>query len=66
MSDSATEIKIPLLYTYVLADGICADYWTSQGKYDQANVFEARFNEGLQTMINNLSIRDREIMGYTY
>ena len=45
MSDSATEIKIPLLYTYVLADGICADYWTSQWKYDQANVFEARFNE---------------------
>lgn len=66
MSDSTTEIKIPLLYTYILADGICADYWTSQGKYDQANVFEARFQEGMQTMVNNLSIRDREIMGYSY
>lgn len=66
LSDSTTEIKIPLLYTYVLAEGVCADYWTSQGEYDKANVFEARFTEGLQTMVNNLSIRDREIMSYEY
>ena len=66
LSDITTEIKIPLLYTYVIAHGMCADYWTSQGKYDVANVYEARFNEGIQTMVNNLSIRDREIMGYTY
>lgn len=66
LSDSTTEIKIPLLYTYVLAEGVCADYWTSQGQYDKANVFEARFTEGLQTMVNNLSIRDREIMTYEY
>ena len=68
MSDSATEIKIPLLYTYVLADGICADYWTSQKwpTSPEAIGFEQKFNDWLQTMINNLSIRDREIMGYTY
>jgi len=45
---------------------MCADYWNSQGKYDVANVYEARFNEGIQTMVNNLSIRDREIMSYNY
>ena len=64
LSDSTTEIKIPLLYTYVIAYGMCADYWTSQGKYDVANVYEAKFAEWLQVMVNNLSIRDREIMGY--
>lgn len=66
LSDTTTEIKVPLLYSYILAEWMCADYWTSQGKYDQANVFEARFNEWLQTMVNNLSIRDREVMGYSY
>ena len=64
LSDSTTEIKIPLLYTYVIAHWMCADYWTSQGKYDVANVYEAKFAEWLQVMVNNLSIRDREIMGY--
>lgn len=66
LSDSTTEIKIPLLYTYVIAHGMCADYWTSQGKYDVANVYEAKFSEWLQVMVNNLSIRDREIMSYNY
>ena len=64
LSDSTIEIKIPLLYTYVIAHWMCADYWTSQGKYDVANVYEAKFAEWLQVMVNNLSIRDREIMGY--
>ena len=45
LSDSTTEIKIPLLYTYVIAYGMCADYWNSQGKYDVANVYETRFAE---------------------
>ena len=41
---------------------MCADYWMSQGKYDVANVFETRFENGLQKIVNNLSIRDREII----
>lgn len=61
LSASTTEIKIPLLYTYVIAEGMCADYWMSQGKYDVANVFEARFEAGLQKIVNNLAIRDREV-----
>ena len=43
---------------------MCADYWMSQGKYDEANVFETRFENGLQKIVNNLSIRDREISGF--
>ena len=66
LSDSETEIKIPLLYTYVLADWICADYWTSQGKYDQATWYENKFSVWIQEMVKSLSIRDREIMWYTY
>lgn len=66
LSSSTTEIKIPLLYTYVLADWICADYLTSQGIHNEAQVFEQKFKDGLQEMVNNLSIRDREIMGYLY
>ena len=64
LSDSTTEIKIPLLYTYVIAEGMCANYWMSQGKYDVANVFEARFEAGLTKIVNNLAIRDREVMGF--
>lgn len=64
LSDVTTEIKIPLLYTYVIAEGMCADYYMSQGKYDEANQFEARFTDWLATLVKNLSIRDREIMGY--
>ena len=43
---------------------MCADYWMSQGKYDVANVFEARFEAGLTKIVNNLAIRDREVMGF--
>ena len=66
LSDSTSEIKIPLLYTYILAEGMCADYWMSQGKYEEANVFEARFEQGIEKMVKSLSIRDREIMSYNY
>lgn len=66
LSSDVTEIKIPLAYTWVLAEGICADYWTTQAKYDEANVFEARFVDGLDKMISNLSTRDKEISWYTY
>lgn len=64
LSDSTIEIKIPILYTYILAEGMCADYWMSQGKYEEANVFESRFEQGIEKMVKSLSIRDREIMGY--
>jgi len=43
---------------------MCADYWMSQGKYEEANVFESRFEQGIEKMVKSLSIRDREIMGY--
>lgn len=64
LSDVNTQIKIPLLYTYVIAEWMCADYWMSQWKYDVASVFEAKFEAWLQKMINSISTRDREITGF--
>lgn len=63
-SDSTTEIKTPALYNYILAEGICADYWESQLKSNQAQVFEQRFETWLKALIEWLSNRDRDVFWY--
>lgn len=66
LSDSATEIKIPLLHTDFLAYGVIADYWNEQLREDKAQSWEAMYNNWLMDMVNSLSIRDREITSYEY
>lgn len=66
LSDSTTEIKIPLFYTDFLAYGAIAEYWNEQMREDKAQAYEQMYEKGLQEMVNSLSIRDREIIWYTY
>lgn len=64
LSDSITEIKIPLLYTKTIAYGMCMNYWMSQGNEQKASIWEKKYVEKKQKMIDNLSGRDAEIMGF--
>jgi hypothetical protein len=41
---------------------VIADYWNDQMREDKAQSYEAMYSNGLQDMVNSLSIRDREIM----
>jgi len=66
LSDSTTEIKIPLLHADFLAYGVMADYWNEQLREDKAQVYEQMYLNGLTDMVNSLSIRDREITSYEY
>ena len=66
LSDSTTEIKIPHLYGDSLEYWVIAVYWNEQMREDKAQSYEAMYSNGLQDMVNSLSIRDREIMWFSY
>lgn len=64
LSTTESEIKTPVLYNNLLSFYQCFSYWMSQWNENKADRFEKKFNDGILKMVDSLSIRDREVMGY--
>lgn len=64
LTSEETDIKIAPRFHKALVDGMCADYWYSNGREDKGNLYEQKFAAAWDSMVKFMKNRGQETLEY--